>query len=91
MAGRRVQDNKQQPKPLRRVASYDRKVKFWQARLAAARTPKEKVAVAADCLRAALQHGPAPAGQLDELIDQMTALANRINKNALRGVDRDRR
>lgn len=87
MAGKRRGTDK----PLKRLASCDRRMNRVRDELAAAVTDADRIYVAADYLRGALHRGPAPAGQVDELINDLIATGDRINKTVREEKTRDRK
>lgn len=77
-------------KPMRRVASCHRRIENVEAELAATIDPADRIYIAADYVRAAIRRGPAPRGDIDELVDDLIALGHRINKTVGEGKIRDR-
>ena len=87
MAGKRRSTGK----PMRRVASCNRRKQNVEAELAAATDPADRIGIAADYLRAALRRrGPGRSGRVDELVDDLKALGDRINETVKEGTTRDR-
>lgn len=77
-------------KPMRRVASCNRRVENVEAQLDAATDPADRIYIAANYVRAAIRRGQAPTGAIDELVDDLIALGHRINRTVGEGKIRDR-
>lgn len=78
-------------KPLQRAAGCERRMANVREDLAAAADDAARIRIAAEYLRGALRRGPAPAGRIDEVVDELVAVGDRINRNVGEGESRDRR